>query len=346
MPHRWDPIAPPVPGLVVPVRFDPTGVTGPTRGQARGPRWRITSPGLAVPADVGDELVEQRILEAYARSGSRAVVTGWAALRLHGGNFFDGLARDGMTRRPVLIAANGERLGSDARTSVTRDLVPPDEVVVIHGIRCAIVERALYDEMQRIGEVREMAVAVGAACAAQLTSVKRMRAYAATRRWYRDVRLVMEAVELSVEGCRSPQEDRFRQIWELDACWGRPLINRTVLDLDGRFVAMPDLLDPVRGVVGEYAGADHRDIDRHEADVDRQADVRRVGLEWVEVVGRNLRDPYRVITRMEDAAARAAGGPRLWTVAPRTTPTLDQILDRRDAGLSRRATRIGSDSAG
>ena len=38
---------------------------------------------------------------------------------------------------------------------------------MIHGIRCTTVERALYYEMQRIGEVREMAVAVGLACAAQ-----------------------------------------------------------------------------------------------------------------------------------------------------------------------------------
>jgi hypothetical protein len=329
MPHRWDPIAPPVSGLVVPVRFDPTGRDGPTRGQARGPEWRVTSPGLAVPARIGDELVEQRILEAYSRSLGGAVITGWAALRLHGGNFFDGLGRDGRTRLAVPIAANGERLSGPG---VVRDLIPPDEVVIIHGIRCAAVERALYDEMQRIGEVREMAVAVGAACAAQLTSVKRMRLYAATRRWYRDVRLIREAVEMSVEDCRTPQEDRFRQVWEFDADWGRPLINRTVLDKDGRFVATPDLLDPVRGVVGEYAGADHRDIDRHEADVDRAADVRRVGLELVEVVGRTIRDPHRVVARMEEAAARAVNLEPRWQLAPRRTPTLDQILDRRDSG--------------
>jgi hypothetical protein len=330
MPHRWDPIAPPVSGLVVPVPVDPTGHEGPTPKQARGPGWRTTSPGLFVPVTVDDARVEQRILEAHGRAGPAAVVTGWAALRLHGGNFFDGLARDGLTRRPVLIAANGERLGDTEGTRVVRDLVPEDEVMVVHGIRCARPERALYDEMQMIGEVREMAIAVGAACAAQLTSVKRMRTYAATRRWYRDVRLVKEAVEMAVEECRSPQEDRFRQLWEFDAGWGRPLINRTVLDRDGRFVAVPDLLDPARGVVGEYAGADHRDIDRHEADVDREADVRRVGLEYVEVVGRTLRDPFRVIARMEEAATRATSLDRQWQLAPRGAPTLDQILDRRD----------------
>ena len=161
-----------------------------------------------------------------------------------------------------------------------------------------------------------MAVALGAACAAQLTSVTRMRLYAATRRWYRDVRLVKDAVEMAVEDCRSPQEDRFRIIWEYDAQWGRPLCNRSVLDEHGRLVAVPDLLDPVRGVVGEYAGADHRDIDRHESDIAREAALRDVGLEYVEVVARDLRDPRRVVRRMDQAASRAGLIPQRWKLGP------------------------------
>ncbi|HEY0952347.1 hypothetical protein [Nocardioides sp.] len=336
--HRWDPIAPPVTGLVLPVRVDPTGRAGPTRGQARGPGWRITSPGLVVPATVDDGLVEQRILEASARGGDRAVVTGWAALRLHGGGFFDGLARDGRTRLPVPIAGNGDRLRGRAGLEVVEDRIPPDEVTYVHGIRCATVERALFDEMRRIGEVREMAVAIGAACAAQLTSLKRIRLYTATRRWYRDVRMVREAVALAGEDCRSPQEDRFRLIWICEARWGRPLCNRAILDTDGRLVAVPDLLDPQRGVVGEYAGADHRDIDQHESDIAREADLRGVGLEYVEVVARDLRDPARVVRRMREAAERATALTRRWVLGPPPSPTLDEILDRRDAARARRDT--------
>ena len=312
--HRWDPIAPPVTGLVRPVRVDPTGRTGPTRGQARGPRWRTTSPGLVVPADINDELVEQRILEAWTRAGDLGVVTGWAALRLHGGGFFDGRGRDGLTRLAVPVAANGDRLRSRPGIEVVEDRIPRDEVTEVHGIRCARVDRALFDEMRRIGEVREAAVAIGAACAARLTTVHEMRVYAATRRWYRDVRMVREAVEMAVEGCRSPQEDRFRLIWEYDARWGRPLLNRSVLDERGRLVAVPDLFDPERGVVGEYAGADHRDIDQHEDDIAREAALRGVGLEYVEVVGRDLRSRDRVVRRMEEAAARAVHLTRRWRI--------------------------------
>ncbi|QWF23759.1 hypothetical protein KM427_08740 [Nocardioides sp. LMS-CY] len=79
----------------------------------------------------------------------------------------------------------------------------------------------------------------------------------------------------------------------------------TLLDLRGRFLAIPDLFDPVRGVVGEHAGADHRDIDRHARDIEREADLRNAGLEYVETVGRDLRDERRVVHRMEQAAARA-----------------------------------------
>ncbi|MFC6045566.1 hypothetical protein [Nocardioides hankookensis] len=309
------------------MRIDPLGRDGPTRGQSRGSSWRRTSPGLYVPADTDDTLPEQRIVEVHARAGTRAVITAWAALRLHRAAFFDGLARDGRTRLPVVLAANGERLETGFGARVIGDRIPPDDVTVIHGMPCAKVERALYDEMQRIGDVREMAVAAGATYAAKLTSIRRMRLYAATRRWYRDVRLVTAAVEMSCEGCRSPQEDRFRIIWEYTAGWGRPLVNRTLLDLDGGFLATPDLFDPVRGVVGEYAGADHRDIDRHARDIQREADLRNAGLEYVETVGRDLRDEARVVHRMEQAATRAGHLERRWQLAPPARPTLDEYLD-------------------
>lgn len=267
-------------------------------------------------SEIGDELVEQRILEAATRARAPGVVTGWAALRLHGGGFFDGLARDGRTRLAVPIAANGRRVTSLPGVRVLRDLVPADEVVERHGMRCVRVERALFDHLQFLADAREGAVAIGAACAARLTSVVRMRRYGQARRWYRDVRLVREAVEMAVEECRSPQEDRFRLLWEYDAGWGRPLINRPVLDGAGRLIAVPDLLDPLRGVVGEYAGADHRDIDRHESDIAREAALRDAGLEYVEVVGRDLHRVERVVARMQQAERRATTLRRRWHVGP------------------------------
>ncbi|QWZ08552.1 hypothetical protein KRR39_01370 [Nocardioides panacis] len=82
-----------------PVTLDPDGVSGPTRGAARGRAWRRSSHGLYVPASADDDLPEQRIVEQAARLPPGGAVTGWAACRLHGAAFFDGLHTDGRTQR-------------------------------------------------------------------------------------------------------------------------------------------------------------------------------------------------------------------------------------------------------
>jgi hypothetical protein len=330
MTHRWDLIAAPITGLVHPVRVDPTGLSGPTRAQARSKAWRTVAPNQLVPAEVTDAAVEQRILEAYARAGGDVVVTGWASLRLQGGGFFDGLDRDGRTRLDVPIAANGSRLRSRAGIQVRRFQVPPDEIVVVHGIRCTCVERALLDEMCRVQRLRDQVVAADMTFAAQLTSIRRMQRYRWTRYWYRDIRTLDRVLPLCDENAASRPEVDFRLVWELDAHWSHPLVNRTVLATDGKFVAIPDLLDPHRHVAGEYAGGDHRNIDQHESDLDRGAALRRVGLEIVEVVRRDLEDPELVTSRMEEAASRAALLPHRWQLGPGHVD-LDALLDRRDA---------------
>ena len=81
----------------------PWGTDGPTRGSARGPRYRRTSHGLYVPADV-ERTVEQRIVEAAALLHGWGGVTGWAALRWLGGCWFDGWQHDGRTPAPVPLA--------------------------------------------------------------------------------------------------------------------------------------------------------------------------------------------------------------------------------------------------
>jgi hypothetical protein len=327
--------APPVRRLVVPVRVDPLGRSGPTKAQSRGPRWRTTSPGRFVPAEVSDDYVEQRILEASCRGGPTSVVTGWASLRLHGAGYFDGLARDGITRLPVPIATNGGRLQHHEGIIASRFTVPVDEVVLIHGIRCASVERSLFDEMRRVQDPRAMVVAADMAFAAELTSIQRMRRYRWHRRWYRDVRNVYDALDLCDENSWSPHESDFRLVWRCDAGWGQPLCNRQLLDLDGRPVGVPDLFDPARRVIGEFAGAHHRHKARHEEDVVRAADFRAIGLEVVEAVSADIKYYSRLVTRLHEAALRACANPlpQLWKLGP-PMPSLDDLLDARDRRTS------------
>lgn len=330
MDDRWQPRVRRVPALVVPVRVDPSGQSGPTRGQARGPRWRQTSWRFYVPAEVTGEVPEQRILEAYAATDGRGAVTAWASLRLHGAAFFDGLAPDGHARLPVAVIEGSARLRGHVGVQLVRHVVPDDEIVLRHGIRCTTVERALLDEIRNRGEVREAAVAIDMTAAAQLTTLRRMASYLRTRPGARGIGVAAAALELADEHSASPQESRFRLVWVLDAGWAEPLTNRDVFDLTGRFIGRPDLLDPVRGIVGEYAGADHRSRERHRKDVGREDLFRRAGLEYVEVVGADLWDRGLVVGRMRAAERRAGQNPLGWRLGPDHVP-LDDVLDQHDA---------------
>ena len=81
--HRREPWCERPTGLVAPVRLDPAGVNGPTRGEAQGPRWRQCAHGWYVPSDVDQDVVEQRILEQSARLPRGGGITGCARLFEH-----------------------------------------------------------------------------------------------------------------------------------------------------------------------------------------------------------------------------------------------------------------------
>jgi hypothetical protein len=178
MAHKWDPICARPRGLVRPTRLVPTGLTGPTRGQSRGTRWRSPAYGWNVPSSIDDTLPEQRILEQSVRMPPGGAVTGWGSLRLCGGAFFDGLAPDCRTRLPVPLAVGQHaKLRGDHRVTLSREPLDAREVELLHGIRCTTVDRALFDEMRRTRDLREAVVAMDMAAAALLVSVARMRRY-------------------------------------------------------------------------------------------------------------------------------------------------------------------------
>jgi hypothetical protein len=267
---------------------------------------------MYVPSSVTHVNVEQRILEQAARL-KRGAVTGWAALRVQGGGYFDGLDRDGSTL-PVQLATDRDRLTATWGVNLIRSTVDESDVVVCRGIRCLRPEVALFDEMRRTGDERDAVVAADMAAAAGLVSIVGMRTYARSRRGSRGLWLVQYALALAVDDSCSPMETRLRLIWVCDAGWPRPLRNPAIYDHTGRFIGRPDLLDPRAGVIGEYDGADHRGRERHRRDVGREDRFRRVGLECFTVVGGDIDDVPLVLERMEATRARAGVLPQLWMV--------------------------------
>ncbi len=317
--------------------LDPSGRRGPTRWQVARSGWRRTSHGLFVPTWVDETVPEQRILEQSMRL-SEGAVTGWASLRMHGGNFFDGLSRDGITPLPVPLSCTPLRqIRSLPGDDLIRDILVPEETVWLHGVPCTVPHRATFDAVRYAPNLREAVVALDMAAAAAITSVRRLATYVGTRQAWQGVQQARDAVVLASELSRSPQESRLRLLWQLDADRPRPLVNVPVFEGgSGRLLGYPDLLDPEVGLVGEYDGDDHRSPERHSHDVDREARFREHGLEVVRVTGPDLRRPGQLVDRILAGYRRARSLPRArtWTLdAPAwwgRPPTLDEVLDDRD----------------
>lgn len=329
----WDPVSQRPSDLVRPVPVDTTGLDGPTRMQARGGRWRQTHSGMYVPSSVDGAVVEQRILEQGSRIPAYGAVTAWAALRWRGAAYFDGLGYEGELLPVPLILDSGIR--PDPRMTQTEEQLAPTEWEVVDGLRVTTVQRALFDEIRRLLSLREAAVAIGMAAAAMLISVRLFAAYVAQRNSWTGVPHARKAVALARDDCRSPQEHRMVLIWVLDAGFDRPLCNREVFDLDGRLIGVPDLLDPVAGVVGEYQGEDHKAGAQHRKDVAREERFRDHGLEFFELVGGDIARRQVAVTRMLNARRRAKFLPPescAWTLEPppwRSRPeTVDEYLVR------------------
>jgi hypothetical protein len=336
MAEHWQPKVSKVEPLVRPVAIDPQGVTGPTRGQVQGPFWRQSTHGLYVPIATDSERSEQRIAEQAVRLGSQGAVTGWAALRMHGAAYFDGASDDGL--RPVILVSPDRHLRSDDTSTCQLGMLPESERVIRHGIPVTMIERALYDEM--VGsDLRGAVVAMDMAALAELTSIKRMRAYAETRRGAFPI--VWPALNLATHHSRSPAESRMRLIWELDAGLPRPVCNRPIFSLEGELLGLPDLLDVELGVVGEYDGVDHKAKDRRFRDLGRETTLRKHGLEYFTVVAGDLHQIDGTVERMVAARERARSTehvrPGAWTITPpsgwvpfASDQDLDERLDFKD----------------
>ncbi|SDS18148.1 hypothetical protein SAMN04488570_1311 [Nocardioides scoriae] len=303
MPHRWEPTAPWPTDLVRPVAVDPLGVAGPTRREAAGPYWVRTSTARYVPADTDRTRAEQRVLEQAERLPPAGAVTGWAACRVHGAAFFDGLADDGRTRLPVPLAVgpSGRLRGDPGATAVHHVLLPSDRAH-LHGIATVVPVRAAYDAVRLAAGPRGAVVALDMALAAGLTTLEQLAAYADQQP--RDRRTVLRAAGFATPHSRSPRESRLRLAWLLDARLPAPLVNPTIRDRAGRFLGIADLLDPVAGLVAEYDGADHRTSRRQAADLGREDRLRRVGLEVARFSGPDLADRALVVRRLLEARAR------------------------------------------
>ena len=229
-------------------------------------------------------------------------VTGWAALHLRGAFFLDG-QRYGIPGPVALTVGPGQSRRTRRGVRFLEDRL--GQVERVFGIPCTSPLRALFDEMRLSDDLREAVVAMDMAAAARLATVAEMRGFVAGHTGWDGVPVARVALDLASEASDSPQEVRYRLVWELDAGLPRPLVNRPVFDRRGRLLGYPDLLDPIAGLVGEYDGDDHRRAARHSSDVGREAQFRDVGLEVTRATGADVRDRSMLAARILEARGRA-----------------------------------------
>ncbi len=333
MAHRWDPEAPHPGRLVAPVRLDPTGEHGPTPGQARGPSWRRTSHGFYVPTATRQDLPEQRIAEAAVRLSGEMRITGWAACRLGGANFFDGLARDGRTQLgvPVCVGPRGQLARSGLRLAYWS--VPVEHHAIRHGLTTVTALWATFDAVRLAPSFIEGVVVVDMMCAAELVSLRRLRESG--------LRFPLDVLDAACEHALSPNEVRCRMHCRQAVPGARWSVNCPIHDLAGRLLGIADLVDLDSGLVVEFDGAEHRLALRHTKDVVKEDALRRVGIEVVRITGVEVDNGPVVVERVRAARTRArfeAESQRLWTARPQHDTLHDRIVDR---DLTRESHQLG-----
>jgi hypothetical protein len=324
------PFHPRRPGLVAPVRVDASGDSGPTRGQARGRKWRTTTRGLVVPAGVV-VTSQQRTLEASAVLKVDEAVTGWAALDWQGARWFDGTS-DGVELRNVPLVARRHLLEQPG-FSVSQEFLDPQEIVVVDGLPVTPAVRSVVFEMRRAASLGDAVVALDMACYSDLVSIAEVAAYVSQLGPVTGIQRARDALVEADENSWSPRETQMRGVWTRRAGLARPLCNAPVFTTDGQHVATPDLVDPRLGLIGLYNGRDHLTLVGASTDRDQEATYRDLGLETVTMLATDWGDLHGFTDRVRQAAERARErhGVQPWTLTPPPSWVSTSTVERRRA---------------
>ena len=299
-----------------------------------------------MPAGTDPEVVEQRIVEAGVLLARYGAVTGWASLRWHGGAWFGGLDRRGLQPVPVTIVIASEDIRPHPGVRLSAERLARAEIAVVDGLPVTGPVRSACFEARYADDVRQAVEILDMAAYSDLVDVSGMVLFAATLNGWTGVPQLRAALLLVDENSWSPMETQVRLVWVLDAELPWPFCNQPVFDRSGRHLGTPDLLDEEAGLVVEYDGMLHLENARRRKDRDRDEQYRRHGLDVITVVGADLADRDRLVTRFYEArgrAAFAAVGARPWTtVAPSWWIRTDTVERRRalDAELRDRWLRL------
>jgi len=251
---------------------------GVAKHELATPRWRRSSRGLYVPGDAPDS-VAQRIISAAAAMPDDAAIGGWAAAHVDGADL-DGRDRQLQDQPVDVLLPPGLHRQPVPGIAYRRARLVRGEVSTVGGLRVTSPLRTAIDLACWAPSLTEAVVLLDLMLRAGL-SPETLAATAPKDR--RGAVQARRAIALARPGSRSPGETRLRLVYVQDVGGPDPLLNASLLDLDGRFVAMPDLFDDEAGLAMEYDGASwvgerplgHRDVDQHRSDNVREEAMER-----------------------------------------------------------------------
>jgi hypothetical protein len=286
----------------------------PTQGQLRDPSWRRSSHSRYVPAGL-EPTNSQRIVEAAPLAGKEGAVAGWAAA------YWQGVPLLGGSHLDVALALGAKgSLRKRPGIDVSREELPPDEVQELRGVRCVVPLRAGFDSARTKVGLRQAVRELDMMLASRLFTERAIAAYVARHSGWRRVAQARAALALVDPRTASPPETSVRLVWMLDAGLPRPLVNPPIFDLDGRLLGYPDVLDAEAATVVEYDGDDHRELEYHTDDNDREELFEDHGLVVCRVTRLSLtRSRGLLADRMRRARERGLVRDRArdrWTLQP------------------------------
>ena len=295
---------------------------GVTPGQLAGPGWASPTRGLHRPACPEERSPRQRILDVAELLPVGAAIGGWAAAHLLGALDLDGRGWSGQEVEPVPVVLPPPVL-IRARPELERwrSTLTDDEVVQIDGVPCTSPVRTGFD-LVRSRDLRSGVVCLDVLGRQIGLHPVDVLAHSEARRRWRGRPRVAGAVELADPRALSTGETRFRLVWVLDAGLPLPQVNPTLRTPDGFLLGIADLLDTEAGLVGEYDGEGHRELDRHVLDNAREEWFEDAGLVVVRACAPDVRAANRARSalRLRTAFHRGLARDRArdrWTWVPR-----------------------------
>ena len=278
-----------------------------------------TTRGIHVPEYLLDDPDLPAIATAIATMGAGGALGGWAALACHGVPYFD---RATFGPQALVHCLPGSRLRARPAIKPFQGLVHDDELVEVDGVRFATIARAAFDEMRMARSVED-AVVVADMAASRVTvgartSLSAIEQVIGSHHKVRGIVRATAAFPLADDRSASPWETRLRLRAVRDVGLRDLLVNVPVFDRFERLLGIADLLEPRIGLVLESDGAQHRRIDRHREDNEREERFEHAGLVVARFTAADHGDRWAVVRRIEQArqrAVRSSGGGG-WTLEP------------------------------